>query len=224
MSNNYVPIHNSFSSVCVYIKVSEGKSHWIFICAFLLSCHFKNTMSENVCLYFILCVHSLDSFRLAVFPARIEYGFWVTPLLTFSPQYSGDSTWPRLKSNWRVYQQKNRAIVLSAGTWLPCRLKRLLFWGFLHYIRSEIAITNVINLSQKPKLSNALLKCKLWGRWLCRRRIFREATAHLSGVCLFSRSLWWPILSNGFPPKIWTKTEKFMDKISIAMPRFYPCH
>ena len=137
----YVPIHNSFSSVCVFIKVLEGNSHWIFICDFLLSCHVKNTMSENNFLYLILCLHSMNSFRLAVFACK--NWVWVTPLLTFPPQYKGDSTWPRLKSNWRVYQQKNRAIVLlSAGTWLPCPLKRLLFWGFLHRITSEIAISN----------------------------------------------------------------------------------
>ena len=63
-------IHNSFSSVCVFIKVLEGNSHWIFICDFLLSCHVKNTMSEIVCLYFILRLHSLDSFRLAVFVCK----------------------------------------------------------------------------------------------------------------------------------------------------------
>ena len=35
----FVPIHNSFSSVCVYIKVPVGKSHWIFICVFfVMSC------------------------------------------------------------------------------------------------------------------------------------------------------------------------------------------
>ena len=66
----YVPIHNSFSSVCVYIKVSEWKSHWIFICDFLLSCHVKNTMSENVCLYLILWLQGMNSFRLAVFACK----------------------------------------------------------------------------------------------------------------------------------------------------------
>ena len=108
----------------------------------IFCCH---VMSRTPCLKlfaYILYFIAWIVFAQLFLSARIENG-WVTPLLTFPPQYSGDSTWPRLKSNWRVYQQKNRAIVLlSAGTWLPCPLKRLLFWGFLHRITSEIAITN----------------------------------------------------------------------------------
>ena len=123
--------------------------------------------------------------------------------------------------------EKNRVIVLLAGTWLPCRLKRLLFWGFLHRITSEISShhkwlsTIVIAKTQQCTIKVQALRTV---SRLCSRRIFREATAHLSGVCLFSGSRWWPILSNGFPPKFWTQTVKFIEKILIAMPFFYPCH
>ena len=61
----YVPIHNSFRSGCVYIKVSEGKSHCIFICVFLLSCH---VMSRTPCLVkFAAIQYFVTSFRLAFF-------------------------------------------------------------------------------------------------------------------------------------------------------------